>query len=214
MARASFWALLLPTLKTNPHHHIIRSSHLCLFFQNRPDNFSTLQPLSDNPISQFLQFFFLFSECSFVSGWCCFLSMCVSKYKKLCFCVVYWLCNGSVLAMASSEESSNSKKLDETPTWAVACVCTVFILISITLEKSLHKVGTVCHQFFFFFEKYYIVRIFLSEFFPFSLIWSHWKLCVSFGIWSLHLQSSIILLWFIACMAIDYFGEIIIFFKE
>ncbi|XP_027346490.1 MLO-like protein 10 isoform X2 [Abrus precatorius] len=70
--------------------------------------------------------------------------MCVSKYKKLCLCVVSsWLWRGGVVVVvASSESSGSSKDLDETPTWAVACVCTVFILISITLEKSLHKVGT------------------------------------------------------------------------
>ncbi|KAK7406948.1 hypothetical protein VNO78_08584 [Psophocarpus tetragonolobus] len=52
-----------------------------------------------------------------------------------------WLCFGG-LAMAASESKSSSRDLDQTPTWAVAAVCTVFILISITLEKSLHKVGT------------------------------------------------------------------------
>ncbi|OIW10765.1 hypothetical protein TanjilG_27711 [Lupinus angustifolius] len=44
--------------------------------------------------------------------------------------------------MAASESSGNSRELDQTPTWAVAAVCTVFILVSITLEKSLHKLGT------------------------------------------------------------------------
>ena len=48
--------------------------------------------------------------------------------------------------MAASDSSSSSKKLDQTPTWAVAAVCTVFILISIALEKSLHKVGTVSSE--------------------------------------------------------------------
>lgn len=70
--------------------------------------------------------------------------MFVSKYKSLSLCLVSWLCYGGVLAMASSEEgSSSSKNLDQTPTWAVACVCTVFILISLVLEKVLHKVGAV-----------------------------------------------------------------------
>lgn len=36
-----------------------------------------------------------------------------------------------------------SRQLDQTPTWAVAGVCAVIILISIALEKILHKVGTV-----------------------------------------------------------------------
>ncbi|KAK7360353.1 hypothetical protein VNO77_02340 [Canavalia gladiata] len=68
--------------------------------------------------------------------------MSVSKHQNLSLCLVVSLfCYGGV-ALASSEGSGSSKNLDKTPTWAVACVCTVFILISITLEKSLHKVGT------------------------------------------------------------------------
>lgn len=34
------------------------------------------------------------------------------------------------------------RQLDQTPTWAVAGVCAVIIIISIALEKILHKVGT------------------------------------------------------------------------
>ena len=79
--------------------------------------------------------------------------MFVSKYRKLCLCLVSWLCCCCVV-VASSESNINPKDHDQTPTWVVACVCTVFILISITLEKSLHKVGIVCHHFqtFIFFS--------------------------------------------------------------
>ena len=38
---------------------------------------------------------------------------------------------------------SGERKLDQTPTWAVAGVCAVIILISFVLEKGLHRVGTV-----------------------------------------------------------------------
>ncbi|KAF1873705.1 hypothetical protein Lal_00027743 [Lupinus albus] len=66
-----------------------------------------------------------------------------SKLKRLLFYVLFsmliWF--GSY-GMGASESSGNSRELDQTPTWAVAAVCTVFILTSITLEKSLHKVGT------------------------------------------------------------------------
>ncbi|CAL0311702.1 unnamed protein product [Lupinus luteus] len=66
-----------------------------------------------------------------------------SKLKKVLFYVLFsmlvWF--GSY-GMAASESSGNWRELDQTPTWAVAAVCTVFILISITLEKSLHKLGT------------------------------------------------------------------------
>lgn len=40
-------------------------------------------------------------------------------------------------------KGSTSRNLDQTPTWAVAGVCAVIIIISIALEKVLHKVGTV-----------------------------------------------------------------------
>ncbi|KAI6700271.1 hypothetical protein NL676_014595 [Syzygium grande] len=45
--------------------------------------------------------------------------------------------------MAGSDSSgSQSRELDQTPTWAVAIVCAAFIVISLVLEKFLHKVGT------------------------------------------------------------------------
>ncbi|KAJ7944034.1 MLO-like protein [Quillaja saponaria] len=52
-----------------------------------------------------------------------------------------WFLFGEVV-MAASESSSNSRTLDQTPTWAVAVVCAVIIIISLALEKSLHKIGT------------------------------------------------------------------------
>ncbi|KAA8532089.1 hypothetical protein F0562_006769 [Nyssa sinensis] len=39
-------------------------------------------------------------------------------------------------------EDSTSRKLDQTPTWAVAGVCAVIIIISFALEKILHKLGS------------------------------------------------------------------------
>ncbi|KAF9603350.1 hypothetical protein IFM89_035020 [Coptis chinensis] len=39
-------------------------------------------------------------------------------------------------------ESSTSRQLDQTPTWAVATVVAIIIIISIGLEKVLHKLGT------------------------------------------------------------------------
>ncbi|KAH7853002.1 hypothetical protein Vadar_031952 [Vaccinium darrowii] len=43
--------------------------------------------------------------------------------------------------MAVSSSSGTTRELDQTPTWAVAGVCLVIIIISIALEKVLHKVG-------------------------------------------------------------------------
>ncbi|KAF4401980.1 hypothetical protein G4B88_017492 [Cannabis sativa] len=43
--------------------------------------------------------------------------------------------------MGGGEGSSAPRELDQTPTWAVASVCAVIIVISILLEKVLHMVG-------------------------------------------------------------------------
>lgn len=49
---------------------------------------------------------------------------------------------GGVVVMAASDSSGTQRKLDQTPTWAVAGVCAVMIIVSILLEKGLHKFGT------------------------------------------------------------------------
>lgn len=41
------------------------------------------------------------------------------------------------------------RKLHQTPTWAVAGVCAVIILISFILEKGLQRIGTVSFNCFF-----------------------------------------------------------------
>ncbi|XP_006654121.1 MLO-like protein 9 [Oryza brachyantha] len=43
--------------------------------------------------------------------------------------------------MGGGGGGGNTRELDQTPTWAVASVCGVIILISILLEKGLHKIG-------------------------------------------------------------------------
>ncbi|GKV30225.1 hypothetical protein SLEP1_g39063 [Rubroshorea leprosula] len=42
----------------------------------------------------------------------------------------------------AATESTGERELSQTPTWAVASVCAVIIIISFLLEKSLHKLGT------------------------------------------------------------------------
>lgn len=54
-------------------------------------------------------------------------------------------------ARASSAGDAKEKGLSQTPTWAVALVCTFFILVSVLLEKALHRVATVCPEFPLFF---------------------------------------------------------------
>ncbi|KAI3813681.1 hypothetical protein L1987_18410 [Smallanthus sonchifolius] len=41
----------------------------------------------------------------------------------------------------AGDTSEGTRQLDQTPTWAVAGVCTIIIIISIALEKLLHKLG-------------------------------------------------------------------------
>ncbi|KAM0841594.1 hypothetical protein ACQ4PT_058908 [Festuca glaucescens] len=43
--------------------------------------------------------------------------------------------------MGGGGGGGNTRELDQTPTWAVASVCGVIVLISILLEKGLHRVG-------------------------------------------------------------------------
>lgn len=42
--------------------------------------------------------------------------------------------------MSSTEEQ---KSLEQTPTWAVATVCTVFVVASLLLERGIHALGRV-----------------------------------------------------------------------
>lgn len=52
------------------------------------------------------------------------------------------------MVVAEDERKVIHRQLNQTPTWAVAAVCTFFIVVSVLLEKVLHKVGTVGSLFF------------------------------------------------------------------
>eukprot|EP01018_Ginkgo_biloba_P015674 Gb_09144 [translate_table: standard] len=43
--------------------------------------------------------------------------------------------------MAGGSGSGDSRSLEQTPTWAVAAVCAVFVVISILIEQAIHLVG-------------------------------------------------------------------------
>lgn len=45
--------------------------------------------------------------------------------------------------MAGGGGGQQARELDQTPTWAVSLVCGVIVIISILLEKVLHKVREV-----------------------------------------------------------------------
>lgn len=60
---------------------------------------------------------------------------------------------------------SGERSLKETPTWAVALVCTVFILLSILIEHGIHILGKVrnlytlhTHNFYFFWRWIFEIR--------------------------------------------------------
>lgn len=80
------------------------------------------------------------------------------------FLLSSWLLLEARVAIAASA-CGEEKPLTQTPTWAVAGVCAVIIIISLLLEKVLHKVGTVC--FFSFFLL--VVFCFSFSFFLFEL---------------------------------------------
>ncbi|XP_076899734.1 MLO protein homolog 1-like [Bidens hawaiensis] len=42
--------------------------------------------------------------------------------------------------------SSSERSLEETPTWAVALVCTVFVIISVIIEHGIHSLGKLFHK--------------------------------------------------------------------
>ena len=45
--------------------------------------------------------------------------------------------------MAGSN-AGETRELSATPTWAVALICAVMIVVSLLLEKGLHHIGEVC----------------------------------------------------------------------
>ncbi|KAJ7295035.1 hypothetical protein O6H91_Y216900 [Diphasiastrum complanatum] len=45
-------------------------------------------------------------------------------------------------AEAGAEGTSTSRPLEYTPTWAVATVCTIYVVASLILERGLHRLGT------------------------------------------------------------------------
>jgi Mlo family len=46
--------------------------------------------------------------------------------------------------MAGDSSEGSMRELYDTPTWAVALICGVMIIISLLLEKGLHLIGEVC----------------------------------------------------------------------
>lgn len=50
--------------------------------------------------------------------------------------------------------------LEYTPTWVVALVCTVIVLISLTVERIIHYTGKACHT----------LSLSLSAFYHFSIV--------------------------------------------
>lgn len=75
-----------------------------------------------------------------------------SLFRRL-ICLNLWcllLGGGVTVVVAEDEKKVIHRQLNQTPTWAVAAVCTFFIVVSVLLEKVLHKVGTVGFYFFGF----------------------------------------------------------------
>ncbi|ESQ50754.1 hypothetical protein EUTSA_v10022612mg [Eutrema salsugineum] len=56
---------------------------------------------------------------------------------------LWWSLFGGGETVVMAEDEAKDRALNQTPTWAVAAVCTFFIVVSVVLEKLIHKVGTV-----------------------------------------------------------------------
>ncbi|XP_010467520.1 PREDICTED: MLO-like protein 8 [Camelina sativa] len=64
--------------------------------------------------------------------------------RLICLLSLWCLIDGGVtVVVAEDERKVKDRQLNQTPTWAVAAVCTFFIVVSVLLEKVLHKVGKV-----------------------------------------------------------------------
>ncbi|KAH0917215.1 hypothetical protein HID58_024875 [Brassica napus] len=59
-----------------------------------------------------------------------------------CLCL-WWFFASTLVVVIAEETKVAERQLNQTPTWAVAGVCTFFIVVSVLLEKLIHKVGTV-----------------------------------------------------------------------
>ena len=49
----------------------------------------------------------------------------------------------SVLLEAMAAGATGERSFQETPTWAVAVVCAVFVIISLLIEHGIHSLGKV-----------------------------------------------------------------------
>lgn len=72
------------------------------------------------------------------------------------------------LEMGEGEGNTGARALDETPTWAVGAVCAAIILISIILEKVLHRTGEV--YLFLFILHYLLIIIYSFPFFCYLIL--------------------------------------------
>lgn len=50
----------------------------------------------------------------------------------------------SSLVMAGGGGGGGERSLEETPTWAIAAVCAVFVIISFIIEHGIQSLGKVC----------------------------------------------------------------------
>lgn len=75
--------------------------------------------------------------------------------SMICLCL-WWFSASTVVVVvrAADEKEVVQRELNQTPTWAVAGVCTFFIVVSVALEKLIHKVGTVRFLFLSIYVKF------------------------------------------------------------
>lgn len=71
---------------------------------------------------------------------------------------------------------AHPKELDQTPTWAVAVVVSIIILISTVLEKILHRIGEVIT----YLQNYWSFRLYGFFFLFFFFDMENWRKMILF----------------------------------
>ena len=64
--------------------------------------------------------------------------------------------------MAGGTSGGNERSLEQTPTWAVAVVCSAFVIVSLLIEQAIHHVGTL--RFYQHTIQFNILLLFCTDF--------------------------------------------------
>ena len=72
--------------------------------------------------------------------------------------------------MAGGTSGGNERSLEQTPTWAVAVVCSAFVIVSLLIEQAIHHFGTV--RFYQHTVQFNILKMFCVDFWIYCIWYS------------------------------------------